>query len=172
MGKCLKDTLRCHYNIHQCSLPSAKNRQASLMEVSEILTFPDNAKWKISSLIPRSFRKSVSLTAISMALVACRLYRLKTITCAKYPRQGTPLQSTPVQSNDYQNQNLVSLAIHYRRALAVRLQYATMHKDLKRNLSSALPDFFRFENVFIMTKDSFVCKKKLYTTKYVQNFHQ
>ena len=102
-----------------------------------------------------------------MALVACRLYRLKTITCAKYPRQGTPLQSTPVQSNDYQNQNLVSLAIHYRRALAVRLQYATMHKDLKRNLSSAPPDFFRFENVFIMTIDSFVRKKYIYTCIYI-----
>ena len=58
---------------------------------------------------------------------------------------------------------LISLGIHYRRTLAVRLKYRTMHKQFKRNLSSALPDFNRFENVLIMTIDSFVCKLKKHT---------
>lgn len=38
-----------------------------------ILTFLDNAKWNISSLIARSFRKSVYCIAITMTNVACTL---------------------------------------------------------------------------------------------------
>ena len=70
------------------------------------------------------------------------------------------------------NVYLISLGIHYRRTLAVRLQYRTMHKHFKRNLSSALPDFVRFENVFIMTIDSFVGKLKNLTIRIVQTLQQ
>jgi len=52
------------------------------------------------------------------------------------------------------------IGTHYRRILVFRLQRRTKHKHLKRNLPSALPDLFRFENIFFLTIDSFVCKQK------------